>query len=442
MITTYLEAEAFLYGLPRSGKAIFGADAGFERAIQLFKVLGSPQDAVPAIHVAGTSGKGSVCYILSELLRAHGLSVGMYVSPHIYDLRERFTLNGTPIAKSELTKLVNQLSLVVEQMERDRLGRPSFFEGTTAIAFLANQADNVQYSVIETGLGGLYDTTNTISRNDKLAVITRLGLDHTEILGDTIAEIALQKAGIMPRKGVALVLRPDDPTARHGLEQIAQQRQTDLKYIATGEGVSAVKAEADRITFDYEYEGLILQGLTLKLAGQYQVENTVLALRALLYLAKRDNFNIEPEAIRGALASVKIPGRYEQRTWHGHKVILDGAHNAQKMAALCDALDLGLTQKPVVIAAFKEDKELAPLLQRLHKSAADIIITHFDVGPAVVAASSDRILETAKELGITDLQTAETPIEALRFAEKLLREDQALVVTGSMYVLGAVAELL
>jgi dihydrofolate synthase/folylpolyglutamate synthase len=423
MIHSYAEAEDYLYNeLPRTGAAVFSGGRGLERAAELLRLLDGPQEALPAIHVAGTSGKGTVCYMLDALLRAHGFRTGRFVSPHVYSLTERFAVDGEAVGQSELVRCLNDLLPAIETMTQGADGKPTFFEAATAIAFMLNRQHKVDYAVVETGLGGLYDSTNTITRTDKLAVITRLGLDHTEILGTTLAAIARQKAGIMPRGGVAVVLRPDDAGARRGLEEVATERRTELLYVSANEVAP------------------LAQGLL----GRHNQENATMALRAVEYLAQRDGFELQPDAMFQALHKLRIPGRYERRQWQGHPVILDGAHNLQKMTALCEALDKDLGTRPVAIVAFKRDKLLAPILRRLAASAAELVVTQFDAETDMKlgAASPKAVAATARQVGMTDVHTAETPVAALRLAAKLLAPGQPLVVTGSMYLLGEVAELL
>jgi dihydrofolate synthase/folylpolyglutamate synthase len=418
--------------LPRTGAAVFKGGRGFEAAAELMRLLGDPQNAVPTIHVAGTSGKGTVCYMLDALLGAHGFSTGRFVSPHVYHLTERFALNGAPISQHELVGQLNQLLPAIKTMTEGTYGKPTFFEVATAIAFSLNRHHRVNYAVVEVGMGGLYDSTNTITRRDKLAVITRLGHDHTEILGTTLAAIARQKAGIMPGGGVAVALRPDNLDARRSLEETAQERETELIYVRPGK----------------VYPGKVRSGKVAPLAeglsSRHNQENATVALRALEYLAQRDGFELRPDVMRQALCDRRIPGRFEQRRWRGHPVILDGAHNAQKLAALCGALDDQLPAKPVAIVAFKQDKSAVQLLKRLRLSTAEIIVTGFAQATdmALGAAAPDQVVTAARAAGITNLHVAATPAVALQLAATLLKPDQPLVVTGSMYLLGEVAELL
>ncbi|HUC87111.1 MAG TPA: Mur ligase family protein [Candidatus Saccharimonadales bacterium] len=427
MTQTYAEAERFLYrDLPRTGAVVFTGGRGLERTVELLNRLGNPQEAVRTVHVAGTSGKGSVCYMIDALLRAHGYHTGRFVSPHIYGLTERFAVDGHAISHRELAQKTAEIKPVITAITASPFGSPTFFEAVTAIAFMVNRDHRVEYAVMETGMGGLYDSTNTISRHDKLAVITRLGHDHTAILGRSLRAIATQKAGIIPEDGVVVALRPDNASARRSITETARKRHSELIWVDASSAPSVLAAALP------------------KLIGRHQQENAAVALRAFEYLAARDGFTVKPAAVTRALSNLAIPGRYEQRRWHNHPVILDGAHNLQKITALCDTLDGQLPVKPVAIVAFKEDKSFGPLLRRLGASTASVIITRFDgeVDMDLGAAAPQKIAATARRAGLTGIHVAANPAEAMDMAAGLLVPGQPLVVTGSMYLLGEVAELL
>lgn len=176
------------------------------RVRKLLRSLGDPQDALRAIHIAGTAGKGSVAAFIAEILTAHGFTVGAYLSPHAYSVLERFQLNGQPVAAEVAARPLADVAPAVAEMDQSGGDRPTFFEVTTSLAFQLFATQGVDYAVVETGLGGLLDATNIISRPDKIAVITTIVLDHTEVLGRALEEIAAQRAGILPRDGGALAV--------------------------------------------------------------------------------------------------------------------------------------------------------------------------------------------------------------------------------------------
>jgi dihydrofolate synthase/folylpolyglutamate synthase len=296
-----------------------------DRAGALLRRLGDPQESVPTVHVAGTAGKGSVCTFVAAILTAHGFRVGAHLSPRAYQLVERFQIDGRPVSGDVLVDELDRLRPQIESVRRTGLGRPSFFEVTNAIAFgiFERTAD---YSVIETGIGGLLDSTNVIARRDKLAVLTPIGLDHTDVLGATRPEIAAQKAGILPMGGRAVSAR-NDADVDAVIAAAASRRQTDLNFVE----LDAVIRDA---RVGRQGTGLRLPGqdeLALGLQGRHQAGNAALAMQAVKLLGHRDGWGVDPSAVRAGLQQAELPGRFELRVVDGRPVILDGAHNAFKL---------------------------------------------------------------------------------------------------------------
>ena len=386
---------------------------GLERASAFFALLGNPQDAVRTVHVAGTAGKGSVVAFIASILRAHGFRVGAHSSPHVYSLAERFQIDGAPVSPELLLRALAAVRPAAEHMSESRYGAPSFFEATNAIAFHAF-ADQVDYSVIEAGIGGLYDSTNTISRGDKLAVITPIGLDHTDILGSTLAQIAAQKAGILPVGGRAVIARPqvNEVAAALRAEQVRRGCAVELVDVAT--------AVADAVTTG--------GGTTLRLpdqsrwplglVGRHQAGNAHLALRAVAELAAWDGWALDERATAHGLRSVRLPGRFERRTLpDGRPVILDGAHNPIKLAALVATLhELHPGARFPWVVAFKQDKDVAAALQIIAPAASSIVATEFHAAagdhPAGVSVAPERVAAAAARSGITITVEAD-PIKAV-----------------------------
>src|SRR3989344_5192458 len=186
-ITNYQAAVKYLEALPRTPDP--AAEAGFNRAKQLLSLLGNPQNKLKTIHVAGTSGKGSTAMALSHILVAHGFKVGLTVSPHVYDIRERCQINNRAITTKKFQTYLSQILPVIEKLKK-RTKVPTYFEALVALAFVAFAAEEVDYAIVETGMGGLLDATNTVDRDDKLCLLTKIGYDHTQILGNSLEEIA------------------------------------------------------------------------------------------------------------------------------------------------------------------------------------------------------------------------------------------------------------
>src|SRR4051812_38636421 len=292
------------------------AGVGLSRARALFRSLGDPQDRFRAVHVAGTAGKGSVSTFVASLLRAHGFRVGAHLSPHVYCLLERFQVDGVPAGAHLVDAELERVRPAVEAVERAGHGRPSFFEVTNAVAF-GLFADRVDYGVAETGVGGLLDSTNTISRADKLAVITPIGLDHQDLLGPTLHEIAAQKAGILPVGGRAVAARQRTAGVEDVLGAEAARRGCALRWVDLGP--PAVRAWAGPGGTELRLRGQ--PSLSLGLTGRHQAGNAHLALRAVEAIAARDGWALDADAVWLGLRSATLPGRFERRMFGGRAVV-------------------------------------------------------------------------------------------------------------------------
>jgi dihydrofolate synthase/folylpolyglutamate synthase len=413
------------------------AGVGLVRAHALFGQLGHPQDRFRAVHVAGTAGKGSVSTFVASLLRAHGFRVGTHLSPHVYCLLERFQLDGEPAGAELVDAALARIRPAVEAVERAGHGRPSFFEVTNAVAF-SLFADRVDYGVIETGLGGLLDSTNTISRPDKLAVITPIGLDHQDILGATVREIAAQKAGILPCGGRAVVARQSSPEVDHVLAAEAARRGCDLEWVDPGP--AAVRAATGPGGTQ-----LLLRGqpaLALGLTGRHQAGNALLALRAATAIAARDGWALDAHAVRQGLRSAVLPGRFERRLIAGRTAVLDGAHNPMKLAALVATLhEVHPRARFPWVLAFKQDKDLDGAMRVIGPAATHVVATEFraDHGdhPAGSSVPAERIALAAARLGIPAAVETDARMAVSRAVDES-DEPLPIVVSGSFHLLAAV----
>jgi len=289
---------------------------------------------------------------------------------------------------------------------------------------------------LETGVGGLCDLTNTIQRSNKLAVITKLGLDHTVLLGDTIADIAYQKAGIMPHSGVAIVLQPDDPSARVILDRTADERHTKILYIENTV-ITDIDSTAKGSTFVFED-----MPLHLPILGRYQIENAMLAISVMKYLSARDMLSRDQKIIQHGLNNLNIPGRAEIRQVNGHMIILDSAHNPQKIQAFCELIaSLGFSVKPVVVYATKKSKDYHSSLNIMKDYISGLVATEFFVNipkPVITCEASAVLAQTAQAMDINVIGNFSDPNQALKYAIKNIPETTPIIVTGSMYLLGEI----
>ncbi|SNR50680.1 dihydrofolate synthase / folylpolyglutamate synthase [Blastococcus mobilis] len=411
--------------------------AGLDRARALLAALGDPQDRYPAVHVAGTAGKGSVSVFVASLLRAHGFQVGAHLSPHAYCLLERFQMDGGPAPAELVDAELQRIRPAVAAVERAGHGRPSFFEVTNAIAF-SLFAGRVDYGVIETGVGGLLDSTNTIARADKLAVITPIGLDHQELLGTTVAEIARQKAGIFPVGGRAVAARPRSAEVADVLTAEAARRGCDLGWVDLGP--PAVRARTGPDGTD-----ILLRGhppLRLGLTGRHQAGNARLALRAVEAIAARDAWTVDADAVRLGLRSTTLPGRFERRLIGGRTTLLDGAHNPMKLAALVATLqEVYPGARLPWVLALKQGKDLHAALEVIAPTAALVVATEFATEdgdhPAAASVPATQIAMAARERGLQAV-VEEEPACAVTRASQHADLDLPVVVSGSFHLLATV----
>lgn len=436
---TFDEAVQYLFeGLPVSTAATFRGGAGLIRAKYFYALLGTPQEKYRSIHIAGTSGKGSVAHIMTHLLAAHGFKVGTFTSPHVYDIRERVRINGEMISRTEFARITSEGIAHILRMQQSRHGPATFFEVMNGIAFRAFADHAVDYAVIETGLGGLYDSTNVIERSDKLAIITALGLDHTEILGNSLPEIASQKAGILPKNGQALAWQPDDTETKNVITETAQERDTSVEF-ADRTLYTMRTTDNDGIVFDYHSKDLRLEELKVSLYGEHQAQNTSLALFSLEKLAKRDNFTIQPEAVRNALKDIAIPARFERSSQGDRQFIFDGAHNPQKMQAFVEALRDSNTPKADWVFALKQSKDIEGVLKIIRPYVNTLYTTvflnsHKDMA-IFNAVPADELARLARKVGIAHVEAVPDCRDALELAYKN-GNDTPIVVSGSFYLAG------
>lgn len=440
-VVDFESAKKFLFErLSDSEKKLFSQEQGIVRAETWLETLGNPQESYPSIHIAGTSGKGSTTYMLGSMLKAMGETTGMIVSPHVYDVRERMMIDGEYIFGSEFAKRTKELIKPIADLEKTPLGRPIYFEVLVGMAHRCFADKKVNYAVVETGMGGKFDPTNTIKRSDKLAVITRLGLDHTQILGDTLDKIAWQKAGIIPKDGHAIALLPEYAKVKKVIEDVAKSNGSTIEFVNPKLKIKNLNQTIDGIEFDYRSEAISVKNISIPTLGKYQAENAVLAISAVEYLSKRDKLEADPSTLKDGLANTHIPARAEVRDFQGTPIILDSAHNPQKLEAFFGHIaDLKLPIKPLVIFASKGTKDWNASLPIINSHADKVFVTSFFLNQPghlkEYSADPDEIAQKITKLGGM-AQAFSSPAEALKSALSSATKNQPIIITGSMYMLG------
>ena len=396
---------------------------GLHRIRRLLELLGNPQDGLKFVHVAGTNGKGSVCACLASMLQSAGYRVGLCTSPYLEDFRERIQVDRQPIPETELGVLTQRVRAAAEQLEES----PSEFELITAIAMLHFRRSWCHIVVLEVGLGGTLDASNVISVPEA-AVITAIGLDHTALLGNTLAEVADAKAGII-KPGGAVVSFGGCPEADAVIRRRCQEQ-----------GAFLTEMDPSRLTV----RSLTPQGSTLEirpygpvhlaLAGGYQPANALLAVTTAEVLRSR-GWRLPDEAIFRGLSRVTWPGRMELLSSAGPMILRDGAHNPQGMAAAAESIrQLFPGKKVVAVLGIMADKDAAHMLPSL------LPLTHqiFTVAPNNPRAMDPEVLAQAiRQQGVPAAACGDVE-DALRRAVSAAGPDGVVCALGSLYLMGPV----
>lgn len=417
----YGEFTEWMFGLER-----FGIKLGLDNIKEFLGRLGNPERGFRSIHVTGTNGKGSVCAIAAEILRAHGLRVGLYTSPHLVDFRERITINNRRISERDVVRLGLDLKKVMEAMASEsREKQLTFFEFTTGLAFKYFEEKEADVVVAEVGMGGRLDATNVLA--PEVSVITRIGLEHTNYLGSTIPEIAREKAGII-KEDVPVITCERKPEALSVIESTCARKRSSVRRISREFDVSMVKQTSRGTQFDYH--GLrTVRGLRTKLLGGFQAENAAAALAALEGLS--EDLAVTEEDIRKGLASIRWPGRLDIVS-RRPLVILDGSHNPDGVATTVSVLTSLDLQPLTFVVGCMDDKDARGIVRALAPVASKIIITQARYKRALPAAS---LLEVAREEFRGETVLSPEARAAFGICLNDIR-GKGMCVIGSLYVVG------
>lgn len=407
-----------------------GSKLGLENVTELSRRMGDPHRRFRCVHVAGTNGKGSVCAMLYTILRAAGYRTGLFTSPYLVDFRERIQAGGKLIPYGDLGRIAVRVKKSVDGMVADGWNHPTEYEIVTVIGFTYFAESGLSTAVIEVGLGGRLDMTNIIS--PEFCVITPISLDHTKILGDTLPQIAYEKAGII-KPGVPVVSAPQEEDAARVLRETAGERQAPIVFADTAD-VRIRDASLTGQTLDFRIDGQWRTGYTLPLIGVHQSQNALTAMLAVSEL-RRKGYAISDEAVREGLSRAHWPGRIEIAG--GRPImILDGAHNPSGAQALYNAVSPYLAGRNVVLVmgmmADKDVKEVAGILGPM---ADEAIATRVDNPRAMSSGELSDILGAH-----VPVRVVEDPLQAVALAKDLAGKDGAVLVTGSLYLIGAVKE--
>ncbi|MCL5970552.1 MAG: bifunctional folylpolyglutamate synthase/dihydrofolate synthase [Patescibacteria group bacterium] len=468
-----------------------------DRMRKLLKLLDNPQEKFKSVLIGGTSGKGSTAYFVSHILKTAGYKTGLTISPHLQKINERIQINDTQISDEDFIFLLNKVVPAIEKMQKIN-NEPSYFEILVAMAFLYFEQKNVDIVVAEVGMGGIYDATNTL--NPLIAVITNVSLDHTDILGKTVEKIAKEKTGIIKRSVgdsnlLAVITGVKQKSVINIIEQKCRETSSELYRWGKDFNYGILEENISGSNFNFKNQEN-LKNIHLSAIGEYQIENASLAIKTVLKLQKF-GFKISEQNIKEALSTSFFPGRFEvlklnssvgdsnllageliprqardsnmhlsrkfksPPSQNNFALVLDGAHNLAKMKAFISSLKkIYPYQKKIFIVAFKDDKDAKGMLKEIMKIADSVIITEFHrkidikgygtMGISKIKDLSQRLIGLWPKISRnTRIYSTENSEKALKKAFEILRcaqndnaSSSVIVVTGSLYLVGEVKDLL
>jgi dihydrofolate synthase/folylpolyglutamate synthase len=426
----YVESLAYLYSLAdfeRSGR--FSARTDVAPVLALLEELGNPHLGRVTLHIAGSKGKGSVAAMCESILRAAALRTGLFTSPHLHRFTERIQIDGQPVSSAEFAEGIEEIASAVERVTRRIPDRTLVtFDVLTALAFLLYRKHDVQVQVIEVGLGGTLDSTNVFERKD-CAVITNIGLEHREILGDTIPEIATQKAGIIV-PGCPTIMAPQRESAAEVIREVARERGSPLTEVALACNLRRDSAASDYQTFRLRTSKAGYQ-IKLPLVGKHQLDNAATAVLAIEALANA-GLAISEESVKQGLETVKWPARIEILK-RRPLIVVDAAHTADSARRLRDTLlEYLRVDRATLVVGVMGDKDLEGLAMAIEPAALRVIATQADHPRALEAEAVARVFRD---------QGLETYVEprlgaAIDMATGLSTGQDAVVILGSIALAG------
>ena len=447
----YKEALAYIYGFTdyeRSGKYTRDRTENLLRETELLELLDNPHLQYTNTLIAGTKGKGSTAAYIERVLREAGIRTGLYTQPDLHTFRERSQVDGALISETEVADLVPEIRQVVEKIEARGIAGPFItYEIGTALALLYFARRHVQHAVVEVGLGGRLDATNVT--NPLVSVIASISYDHMSILGNTLAQIATEKAGIIKQDGI-VVTSAQSPEALVAIANIARQRNARMIRIgAEGQDPAQHEVDAGLVPpLQYRYQILsqseveqhftvyapssVYKDVVTSLLGAHQVENATLAL-ATLEILREKGIQWDENALRRGFAKVHWPARM-QIVGRDPVIVVDGAHNTDSMQKLLTALHTTFSpQRLIIVLGMNKDKDLANMVHTL-SGVHTVILTRADNPRACSTAELQKLfIEHAPGVSI---QMAETSHEAMELACKLAEPQDLICATGSLYLAG------
>jgi len=423
MLMNYEEALSYI-----NDKDKFGSRPGLDEIGELLRLLGNPEKGLNYIHVAGTNGKGSTVAYLSSILQEEGYRVGVFTSPFLERFNERIAINNKDIEDDRLADITSRIKDVIPKMLENGFEHPTTFEIVTAIAFMYFKEEKVDYVVLEVGLGGLEDSTNIIE-SPLAAVITTIDFDHIDVLGNTLKEIAYQKAGII-KDDTVVISYPQKEEAAHMIEKISKEKRSPL-FICPMDKIS-IKEMTDRGSrFDFDYEGKTYKDLKVKLLGEYQVYNGVMAAYTILKLRELGRLEIKDTSIIRGLEKTKWRGRLEIIS-EDPRILIDGAHNLQGAEVLRKSLEMFDYKKLILGFSVLKDKDYDHIIENLIPMADEVILTDIQMPRRMDLDEMKELVAKYKDRVYIEKDNK----KAIEKAIELYDDGDLIVFAGSLYLIG------
>lgn len=422
---TYEETMDWIQQIGKSGIIL-----GLERMEELLNRLGRPEQDLKMIHVAGTNGKGSVCTFIAAILEAAGYKVGRYISPTLYDYRERIQINGIYIEPEALAEGMSEIREICEAMAAEGLEVPTVFEVETALGFWYFKKNGCDFVVLETGMGGRLDSTN-VAAHPILSVITSISMDHMAQLGNTLSEIAFEKAGIL-KPGTPAVIGPQKPEAMAVLLEQCREKNI-IPEIGDWNRLTVKERRLfdARQIFDYKQ----YKNLTIHLGGTYQVENACIAIEAIEALKLENPMRT---AIIQGLSRAKWPGRFQCLS-REPLIFIDGAHNADGAAALRESVEAYFPeQRKILIMGVFADKDYRAILEEMHSVSKTLI----SFTPENIRGLDSAELKNAAQPYFEQVIDAKTAGNALDIAKTQAKSGDVIIIFGSLSTISTFCDIL
>ncbi|MFT3882624.1 MAG: folylpolyglutamate synthase/dihydrofolate synthase family protein [Gemmatales bacterium] len=439
-IETYEQAVAFWNSRINYEKIGMPQDMGvlkLDRMRLLLKLLGNPHESYRIVHVTGTKGKGSTATMIASVLQAAGYRTGLYTSPHLVFVEERVQVNGKPIDRHSMTKCMNQIAQFCEEVEKLGEMPPTFFEIITAVGMLHFAQQNVDFAVLEVGMGGQYDATNVV--DPLVSVITSISVDHVEHLGATLERIAFEKAGII-KEGRPVVSGVREDRSATVIQQVAESRH----------------AKVYRLGFDFDRRWLPGDMATVTMPqvqwflgerdsvwysigmwGEHQADNAALAIQTI-HLLREQGIKIGEDALARGLSHAVIPGRLEviqQSPW----LIVDAAHNERSIEVLLESLAIIPAGKRHVLFAVSKDKQIREMLEQLLHRCDTILFTRYSSSSR--GADPELLLEVWRSIGGLGGKVVEPAPQAWQTLVQQAGSNDLVCATGSVFLVGEIRQL-